>query len=62
MADIVHNHPSGDVTPSADDDRLTKRIAQVAKICGVDFCDHIIIAGVHKNAYYSYREHSELLN
>lgn len=59
---IVHNHPSGDVTPSADDDRLTNRIAQVAKICGVDFCDHIIIAGVHKNAYYSYREHSELLN
>lgn len=59
---IAHNHPSGDVTPSADDDCLTKRIAQVAKICGVDFCDHIIIAGAHKNAYYSYREHSALLN
>lgn len=59
---IAHNHPSGDVTPSETDDRLTKRIAQVAKICGIDFCDHIIIAGAHKNVYYSYRESSALLN
>ena len=59
---IAHNHPSGDVTPSDEDNRLTERIAAASKICGVDFCDHIIIAGAHKNAYYSYREHSTLLN
>lgn len=60
---IAHNHPSGDVIPSKEDDRLTERIAKVAKICGIDFCDHLIIAGAHKNKYYSYRENaSELLN
>ena len=59
---IAHNHPSGDITPSVDDDSFTSRMAAVAKICGVDFCDHIIIAGAHKNAFYSYRQSSALLN
>lgn len=58
---IAHNHPSGDVTPSVEDNRLTERIATVSKICGVDFCDHIIVAGAYKQAYYSYHESSALL-
>ena len=59
---IAHNHPSGDVTPSMEYDCITSRLAAVAKICGVDFCDHVIIAGAHKNAFYSYRQSSALLN
>lgn len=59
---LVHNHPSGDATPSIEDDRITSRIAAASKICGVEFCDHIIIAGAHKTGYYSYRESSALLN
>lgn len=58
---IAHTHPSGDVTPSVDDDRMTSRLAAVAKICGVDFCDHIIIGGAHKDRFFSYREQTDLL-
>lgn len=58
---IVHNHPSGDVSPSEADNQITKRIAEAARICGVEFCDHIILAGAHKNTFFSYRENSDLL-
>lgn len=42
---FVHNHPSGDVTPSEDDINLSKRLSQAGEIMGVDVLDHIIIAG-----------------
>lgn len=59
---LAHNHPSGDVTPSREDDLITKRIAMAAQICGITFCDHLIIAGAHKNGFYSYRERTDLLD
>ena len=40
---FVHNHPSGDPTASEDDVRLTKRLAEVGEIVGIDVLDHIII-------------------
>jgi DNA repair protein RadC len=40
---FVHNHPSGDPEPSADDIGLTKRLAQAGQIVGIDVLDHIII-------------------
>jgi DNA repair protein RadC len=40
---FVHNHPSGDPTPSEDDIKLTKRLAEVGQIMGIDVLDHIII-------------------
>jgi len=40
---FVHNHPSGDPTASEDDVRLTKRLAEVGDIMGIDVLDHIII-------------------
>jgi DNA repair protein RadC len=40
---LVHNHPSGDPTPSSADIRMTKEIADVAKPLGIVLHDHIII-------------------
>jgi len=42
---FVHNHPSGDLAPSEDDIKLSKRLAQAGEIMGIDVLDHIIVAG-----------------
>jgi len=47
---ILHNHPSGNPTPSKNDIDFTKRIKQACEILGVQLLDHIIIAG---NTYTS---------
>ena len=41
---VVHNHPSGDPTPSAADAALTKELVDAGKLLGVEVLDHIIIA------------------
>ena len=40
---FAHNHPSGDPTASEDDIELTKRLAEVGEIMGIDVLDHIVI-------------------
>ena len=40
---LVHNHPSGDATPSRQDLELTKCIQEGAKLLGLQLIDHIII-------------------
>lgn len=40
---IVHNHPSGDATPSFSDIEITNRIRESAKIMGIQLLDHIVI-------------------
>jgi DNA repair protein RadC len=40
---FAHNHPSGDPTASEDDIKLTKRLAEVGEIVGIEVLDHIII-------------------
>ena len=50
---MVHNHPSGDITPSSEDDALTKRVIAAGKTLNVELLDHVIIAD---RKYYSYRE------
>ena len=42
---ICHNHPSGDVSPSAEDLAFTRRIAEAGEIVGVPLLDHVIVAG-----------------
>jgi len=39
----VHNHPSGDPTPSQEDIQVTKRLVEAGKIMGIELLDHIII-------------------
>lgn len=50
---MVHNHPSGDPTPSQDDLRLTKRVDEAAELVGIELLDHIVIGD---NAYISFKE------
>jgi len=50
---FVHNHPSGDPTPSAEDKNLTDRLVKAGGILGIEALDHIVV-GVDK--YYSFKE------
>ena len=52
---LLHNHPSGNPTPSQADTILTERIRQAGEMVGVLLLDHIVIGD---RAYYSYAEHS----
>lgn len=40
---LVHNHPSGDPTPSAEDMAITQRLAQVAALMGINVLDHVVL-------------------
>lgn len=42
---VVHNHPSGDPTPSAEDIQTTRQLLETGKIVGIQLLDHIIIGG-----------------
>lgn len=39
----VHNHPSGDPTPSPEDIQMTRRLVEAGQIIGIDVLDHVII-------------------
>jgi DNA repair protein RadC len=52
---LVHNHPSGDPSPSDEDVRLTKRIAQAGHIMGIELLDHVIVA---ERGVYSFKTSS----
>ena len=42
---LVHNHPSGDPAPSAEDVELTNMVARAASVLGTPLVDHVIVAG-----------------
>lgn len=52
---IVHNHPTGDVTPSKQDIDTTNKLIEVGNILGIKVDDHIIIG---HNCYYSFFENT----
>ncbi len=54
---LVHNHPSGDVTPSIADIEITKKICAALKNIDVFVEDHIIVG---KNNYYSFKKNNLL--
>lgn len=47
---LVHNHPSGDPTPSAADKEFTRQVAEAGKILGIELLDHVVIGA---DAYQS---------
>ena len=55
---VLHNHPSGDPTPSPDDARLTLRLAQAANILDIPLLDHLIVGDAGR--YFSFRESGTL--
>lgn len=54
---LCHNHPSNNISPSRDDDLLTKRIKGACDIMRIYFLDHIIVCD---GIYYSYKEQGRL--
>ena len=56
---LLHNHPSGDVTPSQEDIMLTRRVLEAGKILGIGCVDHIIVGGGN-GFYFSMREQGTL--
>jgi DNA repair protein RadC len=42
---LIHNHPSGDPTPSQEDRQVTRRLEKAAELIGINVLDHIIVAG-----------------
>ncbi|MDY3919403.1 MAG: DNA repair protein RadC [Candidatus Limivivens sp.] len=50
---LVHNHPSGDPTPSREDILLTKRVMEAGELIGISLMDHVIIGD---RTYISMRE------
>ena len=55
---LVHNHPSGAVAPSRNDDHVTKLIKDACDLMGIVLLDHLIVS--HSN-YFSYREKTDLI-
>ena len=53
----IHNHPSGDPTPSKEDMMITRKIKEIAVIHGIRLVDHIIV-GI--DSYYSFYEDNKL--
>ncbi len=50
---LVHNHPSGDPTPSQADLRLTHRVREAGDILGIPLKDHVIVGGDHYRSLYA---------
>jgi len=49
---VVHNHPSGDPTPSADDLRITAELAEAGRLLDIELLDHVVLGA---NAWVSIR-------
>lgn len=54
----IHNHPSGDPTPSIEDIEITKRLKKIGEVHAIYLQDHLIIG---KNKYYSFYEDNYIL-
>ena len=54
----IHNHPSGDCSPSNEDKIFTKSLSDAGKIMGIKIIDHIIIGD---NEYYSFKDKGVLI-
>ncbi|MHB9095685.1 MAG: RadC family protein [Eubacteriales bacterium] len=50
---LVHNHPSGDPTPSTEDTEITRRLVEVGNIIGIQVIDHVVIG---ENSFVSLKE------
>jgi DNA repair protein RadC len=56
---VAHNHPSGQLEPSEEDNEITLRLESAAEILGIRFLDHLIFS---ETAHYSFRQNGRLKN
>jgi len=54
---VAHNHPSGQLVPSAEDDEITLRLQHSAEILGIHFLDHLIFSD---KLWWSYRQNERI--
>ena len=54
---FVHNHPSGDPAPRAEDRQLTQRLVACGELLGIPVLDHVIIG---RTTFYSFSDHRQL--
>ncbi|MGO0861646.1 JAB domain-containing protein [Clostridioides difficile] len=54
---ISHNHPSGDCTPSPQDESITNRLIHAGDLLGIHILDHIIVSN---ESYFSFQENKLL--
>jgi DNA repair protein RadC len=54
---IAHNHPSGNLRPSIEDNRLTKRVAEAAKLFDIAVLDHLIVTS---ESFYSFSDNGDI--
>ena len=50
---IAHNHPSGEIDPSEDDLKITKRLVEAGKLLGIDVLDHLIVT---QDDFFSFKD------
>ncbi|AEF82206.1 RadC family protein [Leadbettera azotonutricia] len=50
---VAHNHPSGELDPSVEDNEITMKLKAAADILGIHFLDHLIFS---ENSWFSYRQ------
>jgi DNA repair protein RadC len=55
---VAHNHPSGRLTPSPEDDEITERLLAASEILGLHFLDHLIFSETN---WWSYRQNGRLI-
>ena len=50
---LIHNHPSGDPSPSQEDIQITERLCEVGKLIGIRVLDHV---GIGADRYFSFAD------
>ncbi len=56
---LVHNHPSGDPTPSPEDLEVTRRLVSAGEVIGIRVVDHVVVAD---RGFHSFQESGEIEN
>jgi DNA repair protein RadC len=56
---LAHNHPSGHLFPSTQDDKLTQKVRSACEVMDIALIDHLIVS---KEGYYSYADECRLIN
>ena len=54
---LAHNHPSGNLRPSHEDDQMTKKLVEAGRLLEIPVIDHLIVT---ENGYYSYADEGRL--